>query len=108
LFWSEAHSSYPFWNAWPSAAKSPDSDSDAPIVIGVELELAAAVELELELPPLAALVLLLLVEAPHAAMTAAVQRESGQRGLRGSSSRYPPVLAGRIGFAAASAIVCRI
>ena len=36
MFWSAAQSSYPRWNACPSAEKSPESDSEAPIVIGDE------------------------------------------------------------------------
>src|ERR1700751_5665468 len=51
LFTSLAHSSYPFWNAWPSARKGslapPLSDNDAPMVIGVLELLVGVVLLEL-------------------------------------------------------------
>jgi hypothetical protein len=59
---SLAQSSYPRWNAWPSAEKSPVSDSEAPIRIGDLLVLLA-------LPP--PLLLLLQATTPTARAAAA-------------------------------------
>src|SRR5580693_2010874 len=93
---SLAQSSYPFWNAWPSAAKFPVRDSDAPMVRG-PVELLGEMVLPMP-PPMPLLSLLLLplqaartpAESTARALTAIAFLENQGRSGRTPGFLLPP------------------